>query len=333
MNLNLNTQTHIHTAPSDWMALKEELILTKNKLLRKDANLDMLLLSPQKQLELLDASPLQEREHHELFQGVYRHVLRRVLVQYHLAVFHASLIESQGQKKLVRQAIDRYERHINQLFTSSASTGTGTGTSATGTSAEEPTYVRALPQELVGFLLKDLYSYQANNDSDLATRLIQHVRSLQSGNGRYSVAGTQAALQQLLAAWQDLVLEEPTLVQLGYGEHLHPLPEEDAMLRRLSNCTTWTTTGVQSMEEINVSDFGDSSDDDEDQHQHKDQHKHNRHDHHDQDDDDDDQDDQEDQPAAPKRQRLMTWDVSEEEEEQDHAFLPNPQPRDDVHVP
>jgi len=53
----------------------------------------------------------------------------------------------------------------------------------------------------------------------LAQRLFQHVGILlYEPNGRWALDTTQRGIRQLLMDWQELVLERPILVQLGYGD-------------------------------------------------------------------------------------------------------------------
>lgn len=250
------------TVQEHWGFLKEELILWKSKLLRQDANADVVLLPAQERLAFKKATPDFKREQSPLFQKTYQTVLRLVQVQYNLAVFQSKLTElvsgiesdkngsssstSQENKRLVREAIEEYEQAVNKLFTPTTINSDDMSTTSAASN------VTQLPQELAGFLLKDLYQTSKGGSSSptsspssehsLAGRLLRHVESIVQGNGTYAQSACQRHLRQLLQDWHQLVLDAPTLVQLGYGlgtgepSARKAIAEEDAMLRRLSNC-------------------------------------------------------------------------------------------------
>ncbi|CAB9525738.1 expressed unknown protein [Seminavis robusta] len=254
-----------------WNSIKEELILMKSLLVRQDANQDVVLTPNQERPNQVNAMPNLKVENHTLFQTFYRRVLRLLQVQVQLQMFNHSLQmakKSANTNLKVRAAIANYEKHINHLFTSNNSTTTSNNNnnhtsddmSVRSVSSHD---IRSLPGDLVGFLLKDLYKKNNNQHQALANRLIAHVQTLLQGNGPYSHATAQAATRSLLQQWHNHVLEEPTLVKLGYGDignsssprKRQAEAEEDALLRRLSSC------GGLPME--NVSDIGEDSDDDE----------------------------------------------------------------------
>ena len=263
--------------------VKEEFILLKSMLLRKDANVDALMMvngvdsgePPQP-----DAAPdVRLEKNHPLFAQDYPRVAKQLKVATICAQFYQRLqgfVQAEmkddvnvndGQKshkQQVRQAVDDYESKLKQVFF-------GNLNNIDSDDEEDSTEVKQLPNELIGFLLKDLYqkrrgsmastcstasagslSPTATGDeappSSLASRLLGHVESLLFNDDttkRYSMRATQRALRELLRGWHGLVLEQPNLVKLGYGRdesndgdnisRRQAEAEEDDMLRRLSS--------------------------------------------------------------------------------------------------
>lgn len=235
--------------------LKEEFILLKSMLLRKDANVDALMMlygdesgeAPQP-----DAAPdVRLETNHPLFAQGYPQVAKQLQVAIICAQFYqrlqgfvqaekeddANVNDNQkSHKQQVRQAVDDYESKLKQVFF-------GDTNHNNNDEEDDSTEVKELPHELIGFLLKDLYQKRRGSmastcstasagslspsamggeapPSSLASRLLGHVKSLLFNDittKRYSMRAAQRVMRELLRGWHNLVLEQPNLVKLGYG--------------------------------------------------------------------------------------------------------------------
>lgn len=212
------------TTPQDWAHMREQLVLTKSLLLRRDANVWVPTAmeeseSPTPAGAALETTPSlpqpndaidHQLETHEMFQDTYQQVYEFVHVQEIIARLRLSLQEvivtpdENDDRRIprAREAVELYQQQLGALF-------------------HGPEHI---PKDLTHFLLRDLYRNHHDWIRTVPTHLeelILHPRSV------FSLAKLQQKVRSLLIKWSESILEIPTLVKIGYGGVMAPVVGDD----------------------------------------------------------------------------------------------------------
>lgn len=154
-----------------WRDMREQLIIVKSFMVRKDANMYVPIQKPRysdedtpEENDEMDAA----LEKHEMFQDSYHEVLTLLEVQETLTRFYEQLkainADEQNSVKKIEDAVDTYKSALQSHFLPNGVTNQNeTDTAATG-----------IPEELDSFLLHDIYS----KPKEALSQLLTHVRNI-----------------------------------------------------------------------------------------------------------------------------------------------------------
>ena len=159
-------------SPDLWKDMREQLIIVKSFMLRKDANTYVPIQKPRYSDEdtpgendELDAA----LEKHEMFQDSYHEVLTLLEVQETLTRFYVQLEaidpDASDIVKKIESAVDTYKSALQKHFLPNG---------ANGTDASAP----GIPKDLDSFLLHDIHS----QPKVALTQLLSHVRHIFVGS-------------------------------------------------------------------------------------------------------------------------------------------------------
>jgi len=202
--------------PADlWKDMREQLIIVKSFMLRKDANADVPIQKPRysdedtpEENDELDAA----LEKHEMFQDSYHEVLTLLEAQATLTRFYEQIEAINPNApdivKKIESALDTYKSALQEQFLPNGD-GTDTG---------------SIPGELDSFLLHDIHS----QPKEALTQLLTHVRNIFTDiDCVFSHAQLKQKMKSVLTKWSESILDIPKLVQLGYGGVMAPIVTGD----------------------------------------------------------------------------------------------------------